>query len=230
MRNPVRPTPPRRQSHPLRHESKGLLAGIYRVLMSAETRQMQGEILSDPTPAEAVSRFRNPEDGRLRAGWRILAFLGIFYALALPAVFGLRELLQFSKSSPLVVIIIALTATPGRLSCPALVRQEELRFPGPAFRSASGDGSAVRLVSQWRHGSLRFHCYVVAGLHRQCACCIAWFVGRAGPRKRITHHDFCRFFGKSSYSGAICCRTWPKVWASNWPSSFHVCFTERCIP
>jgi membrane protease YdiL (CAAX protease family) len=73
---------------------------------------MQGQILSNPTTAPTVSRFRNPEDGRLRAGWRILGFLAVFYALALPAVFGLRELLQFSKSSPLVVIIIALTATP----------------------------------------------------------------------------------------------------------------------
>lgn len=58
------------------------------------------------------SWLRSPEDGRLRAGWRILAFLAIFYALALPLLFGLRELLNFSKSSPLVIVIIALAATP----------------------------------------------------------------------------------------------------------------------
>jgi membrane protease YdiL (CAAX protease family) len=56
--------------------------------------------------------FRSPEDGRLRAGWRILAFLAIFYGIALPLVFGLRELLNFSKSSPLVIVIIAMAATP----------------------------------------------------------------------------------------------------------------------
>ena len=56
--------------------------------------------------------LRNPEDGRLRAGWRILAFLGIFYAIALPLLFGLRAMLDFPKSSPLVIIIIACAATP----------------------------------------------------------------------------------------------------------------------
>jgi len=56
--------------------------------------------------------LRNPQDNRLRAGWRILAFLAIFYSIALPVLFGLRALLGFSKSSPLVIVIIALTATP----------------------------------------------------------------------------------------------------------------------
>lgn len=55
--------------------------------------------------------FRSPEDGRLRAGWRIAAFLAIFYAIALPVLFGLRALLGFSKSSPLVIVIIAASAT-----------------------------------------------------------------------------------------------------------------------
>lgn len=56
--------------------------------------------------------LRNPSDGRLRAGWRILSFLGIFYAIALPLLFGLRALLEFPKSSPLVIVIIAAAATP----------------------------------------------------------------------------------------------------------------------
>lgn len=56
--------------------------------------------------------LRSPEDGRLRAGWRILSFLAIFYALALPLMFGMRELLNFSKTSPLVIVLIALAATP----------------------------------------------------------------------------------------------------------------------
>ena len=60
----------------------------------------------------ARSRFRSPHDGRLRPGWRILAFLAIFYGIALPVLFGLRALLGFGKSSPWVIVIIALTATP----------------------------------------------------------------------------------------------------------------------
>lgn len=55
--------------------------------------------------------LRNPQDNRLRAGWRILVFLVVFYSLALPTLFGLRALIGFSKSSPLVIVIIALTAT-----------------------------------------------------------------------------------------------------------------------
>ena len=56
--------------------------------------------------------FRNPQDQRLRAGWRIFAFLGVFYSIALPLLFGLRALLDFPRSSPLVIVIIALAATP----------------------------------------------------------------------------------------------------------------------
>lgn len=58
------------------------------------------------------SRLRNPDDNRLRAGWRIASFLLIFYAIALPLLFGLRALLGFSKTSPMVIVIIALSATP----------------------------------------------------------------------------------------------------------------------
>lgn len=58
------------------------------------------------------SWLRNPDDGRLRAGWRIAAFLAIFYAIALPLLFGLRAVLEFSKSSPLIIVIIAAAATP----------------------------------------------------------------------------------------------------------------------
>ena len=58
------------------------------------------------------SRLRNPDDNRLRAGWRIASFLLIFYAIALPMLFGLRALLGFSKSSPMVIAIIAISATP----------------------------------------------------------------------------------------------------------------------
>ena len=70
----------------------------------------QVEVEDEVMPAQ--SWLRSPEDGRLRAGWRILAFLAIFYAFALPLLFGLRELLNFSKSSPLVIVIIARAATP----------------------------------------------------------------------------------------------------------------------
>ena len=55
--------------------------------------------------------LRNPLDGRLRAGWRIAAFLVLFYTIALPLVFGLRAVIGFSKSSPLVIVIIAVSAT-----------------------------------------------------------------------------------------------------------------------
>lgn len=62
---------------------------------------------------EAPTRqwFRNPESGRVRAGWRILGFLGILYVIALPMLFGLRAAIGFSKSSPLVIVIIAVSAT-----------------------------------------------------------------------------------------------------------------------
>jgi len=48
----------------------------------------------------------------LRAGWRIATFLLIFYGIALPLLFGLKALLGFSKSSPMVIVIIAMAATP----------------------------------------------------------------------------------------------------------------------
>jgi membrane protease YdiL (CAAX protease family) len=56
--------------------------------------------------------FRSTEDDRLKAGWRIAAFLGIFYAIVLPLLFGLRALLGFSKSSFIIIVIIAAAATP----------------------------------------------------------------------------------------------------------------------
>lgn len=58
------------------------------------------------------SWFRDRKTNRLRAGWRIAGFLAVFYGLALPLLFGLRALLGFSKSSPLVIVIIALSAVP----------------------------------------------------------------------------------------------------------------------
>ena len=58
------------------------------------------------------SRFRNPDDGRLKAGWRIATFLAIFYLLALPLLFGLRALIGFSKNSPWVIVLIAASAVP----------------------------------------------------------------------------------------------------------------------
>ena len=68
------------------------------------------------TTSEAVEikrhRFRSEADGRLRAGWRIAAFLAIFYGLTLPLLFGLRALLGFAKSSPMVIVIIAAAALP----------------------------------------------------------------------------------------------------------------------
>jgi len=72
------------------------------------TRQ---ETLPNKDVQGGASHFRSPEDGRLRAGWRIAAFLIIFYAIALPLLFGLRALLNFPKSSPLVIVIIAVSAT-----------------------------------------------------------------------------------------------------------------------
>ena len=56
--------------------------------------------------------LRNPDDGRLRAGWRIAAFLAIFYSIALPLLFGLKAMLGFGRTSPLVIVIIAAAATP----------------------------------------------------------------------------------------------------------------------
>lgn len=67
---------------------------------------------AQPGRPQAKRWLRNPSDRRLRAGWRILAFLLVFYSLALPVLFGLRALVGFSKSSPLVIVIIAATAVP----------------------------------------------------------------------------------------------------------------------
>jgi membrane protease YdiL (CAAX protease family) len=69
----------------------------------------------DALPQQSVQGgagwFRSAVDNRLRAGWRIAAFLAVLYAVALPILFGLRALLGFSKSSPLVIVIIAASAT-----------------------------------------------------------------------------------------------------------------------
>lgn len=55
--------------------------------------------------------FRNPADGRLRAGWRIAGFLLCFYALALPLLFGGRAAFDMSRRSPLIFVLIAVAAT-----------------------------------------------------------------------------------------------------------------------
>ena len=75
---------------------------------------MSSEVTAEVEQEPETQRgwFRNPQDGRLRAGWRILAFLAIFYTIALPLIFGLRALLDFSKNSPLVIVLIAAAATP----------------------------------------------------------------------------------------------------------------------
>lgn len=69
------------------------------------------ETLSVPASTARRSRFRNPADGRLRAGWRIAVFLLLFYALALPLLFGIRAVVGFPRTSPLVFVIIAVAAT-----------------------------------------------------------------------------------------------------------------------
>lgn len=55
--------------------------------------------------------FRNPADGRFRAGWRIAGFLLVFYALALPLFFGARAAFDMSRRSPLIFVLIAVAAT-----------------------------------------------------------------------------------------------------------------------
>ena len=55
--------------------------------------------------------FRSPADGRLRAGWRIGGFLLIFYAVALPLLFGARAAFDMSRRSPLIFVLIAVAAT-----------------------------------------------------------------------------------------------------------------------
>ena len=86
-----------------------------------------------------TSRFRSLDDGRLRAGWRIAAFLAIFYAIALPLLFGLRAALGFSKSSPLVIVIIAAAATPAVYIARRLIDKKSLISLGlqPGLRSAA---------------------------------------------------------------------------------------------
>ena len=56
--------------------------------------------------------FVNPAEGRLRAGWRITAFLLLFFLLAASGQVGLRALLgSFPKGSPLVFPVLAVAAT-----------------------------------------------------------------------------------------------------------------------
>lgn len=83
--------------------------------------------------------FRSPDDGRLRAGWRIAAFLAIFYTIALPLLFGLRALLGFSKTSPLVIVIIAAAATPAVYIARRWIDKKSLVSLGlqPGIRSAA---------------------------------------------------------------------------------------------
>ncbi len=75
---------------------------------------MTNQVSAQVDEGRAATRgwLRNRQDGRLKAGWRILAFLAIFYTIALPLIFGLRALLEFSKSSPLVIVLVAAAATP----------------------------------------------------------------------------------------------------------------------
>ena len=82
--------------------------------------------------------IRSPVDGRLRAGWRIAAFLAIFYTFALPLLFGLRALLSFSKSSPLVIVIIAAAAIPAVYIARRWIDKKSLTSLGlqPGRRSA----------------------------------------------------------------------------------------------
>ena len=72
--------------------------------------QSSTENLGEPVTRRAW--LRSPEDGDCGAGWRYCPFWQFFMPSALPVLFGLRELLGFSKSSPLVIVIIAATATP----------------------------------------------------------------------------------------------------------------------
>ena len=75
---------------------------------------MTNQVSAEVEEGGAATRgwLRSQRDGRLRAGWRILAFLAIFYAIAIPLIFGLRALLEFSKNSPLVIVLVAAAATP----------------------------------------------------------------------------------------------------------------------
>lgn len=72
---------------------------------------MLSEIRAQTDVSNSRRWLRSASDGRLRAGWRIATFLLVFYVIALPLLFGLRSLLEFSKSSPIVIVIIAVAAT-----------------------------------------------------------------------------------------------------------------------
>lgn len=69
------------------------------------------EILPSRVAGTRRNIFRNPVDGRLRAGWRIAVFLLFFYAIALPLLFGIRAAVGMPKNSPLLIVIIAAAAT-----------------------------------------------------------------------------------------------------------------------
>ena len=73
-------------------------------MMDADTQDI-------PAAGHRRRVFRNPADGRLRAGWRIGLFLVVFYAIALPLLFGIRAAVGFPRTSPLVFVIIAVAAT-----------------------------------------------------------------------------------------------------------------------
>lgn len=56
--------------------------------------------------------FINREDRRLRAGWRIVAFVALFTGLAVAGQLGLRALLgSFPKGSPLIFPVLVVAAT-----------------------------------------------------------------------------------------------------------------------
>lgn len=56
--------------------------------------------------------FLDPQDGRLRAGWRILLFMGLFFALAAGAQIGVRALRgSLPKGSSIIFVVLAVTAT-----------------------------------------------------------------------------------------------------------------------
>ena len=56
--------------------------------------------------------FKNPADGRLRAGWRIGVFVLVFMGLAIAGQLGLRAILGgFPKGSPLIFPVLAVAAT-----------------------------------------------------------------------------------------------------------------------
>ena len=56
--------------------------------------------------------FVNPETGLLRAGWRILAFVGVFIAVTVPGMMGVRAILgSLPKDGDIQFSIIAVTST-----------------------------------------------------------------------------------------------------------------------